>query len=60
MYVFFCIEVYFQKDTAVSHSKMELDVCHLLNTHRDEVLDDWHDKESYVAHHVSLLRQDFQ
>ena len=59
--VFFASKFIFRRTQTVSHSKMELDVSHLLNSPRDEVLDDWHDnKDSYVSHHVSLLRQDFQ
>ena len=60
VYVFLASEFIFRRTHTVSHSKMELDVSHLLNSPMEEVLDDWHDKDSYVSHHVSLLRQDFK
>ena len=57
---FLASKLIFRRTQTVSHSKMELDVSHLLNSPMDEVLDNWHDKDSYVSHHVSLLLQDFQ
>ena len=52
----FYYRVYFSE----YHFAMELDVSHLLKNYGEEELTGWNDKESYINHHLNLLRQDFQ